>query len=155
MRAFLALFLAAATSLAFGCATHHTVEPYRSDPDAARALEARAERTCAAMEPRAGIPERPFVTDGCTAYPDGRKASCCIDHDIPYWCGGTRDQRRQADADLASCVADTGSPVQGRLMSWGVRVSGHPFVSAGWRWGFGHAYPAGYAKPVDGESTEP
>jgi hypothetical protein len=135
-------------SIWLGCTTvHHTVEPYRSDIDAARHLETEAERICRDMAPARGVPEQPFVTDGCSGFPDGSKVSCCVQHDIPYWCGGSREQRRRADACLAQCVASHGAPALGRFMGGGVRITGHPRVPAGWRWGFGHVYPSGYDAP--------
>jgi len=128
-----------------GCTVpHHTVEPYRSDPSAARQLEAEAERICREMAPQRGVPDQAFVTDGCSGFPDGSKVACCVQHDIPYWCGGSRDQRRRADACLARCVASHGAPALGRFMGGGVRITAHPIVPANWRWGFGHPYPAGY-----------
>lgn len=137
-----------------GCGvTHHTVEPYRSDPAAAAWLESEAERICGEMGTSAGVPEPVFVTDGCSGIPDGGKVSCCVEHDIPYWCGGSRDQRRKADRCLERCVAKRGQPVLGWLLGTGARLTAHPWVPAGWRWGYGWDYPAGYeeSSPV----TEP
>jgi len=129
------------------CSDGHTVEPYRSDPAAAAWLEAEAARICAEMDTPSGVPDRAFTTDGCSASPDGDKVGCCVEHDIPYWCGGSKEQRRRADECLGHCVAELGQPVMGWIMERVVRVGGHPFVPAGWRWGFGWDYPAGYDGP--------
>jgi hypothetical protein len=139
------LLLAAVAS---GCATlDHSVEPYRSDPAAAAALEERAEAACRSMRADDDLPPRRFVTDGCSAWPDGSWVECCVVHDIPYWCGGTREQRRQADRTLRQCVANTHSGWLGNVMGLGVRAGGHPVVPARWRWGFGRDYPACYESP--------
>ena len=82
-----------------------------------------------------------------SSLPDGSWVSCCVEHDIPYWCGGTRDERRAADARFRQCVADADHPWLAAWMEWGVRVGGHPWIPAGWRWGFGHPYPEGYGAP--------
>ena len=86
------------------------------------------------------------MTDGCSGIRDGEKVGCCVEHDIPYWCGGSSEQRAHADACLERCVAEMGHPTLGWMMGKGVRVTAHPLVPAGWRWGYGHDYPAGYAK---------
>jgi hypothetical protein len=141
--------------LTVGCATHHTVEPYRSDLAEAGKLEREAERICSEMRPGDPLPPRRFVTDGCTAVPDGAKVACCVAHDITYWCGGTRNQRRESDARFGRCVAETQSPFLGRLLGTGVRVTGHPWFPAGWRWGFGHPYSDGYTKPTNASPPTP
>lgn len=138
--------LVSSTALA-GCATTHSVEPYRSDELAAWALQELAQYVCSEMEPDGGVPEKPFVTDGCSVWIDGSWVGCCVDHDIVYWCGGTREERRQADRELDQCVSESSSGFNGTWMYLGTRVGGHPIVPAGWRWGFGRDYPAGYDGP--------
>ena len=137
--------------LAFGaCAPkRHTVEPYRSDSEAAAALEVRAAAFCAAQERTAEPPIRPFVTDGCSIWGDGPWVECCIAHDIPYWCGGTRAQRVEADRRLRECVVEKGPSGMGPLMHVGTRVGGHPVFPTYWRWGFGRAGPSCYDPPVE------
>jgi hypothetical protein len=137
---------ALAGSLACAGPTLHTPEPYRSDARAAAALEARAARYCAARYPDAAQqPTRPFVTDGCSRTFDREwDVECCIEHDIAYWCGGTREQRQQADAAFGACVAtNTAKPV-GWTMRLGVRLGGHPLFPTSYRWGYGHDYRACY-----------
>ncbi len=123
----------------------HTVEPYRSDPDEARALEARAEESCRQTRGTAALPEKTFVTDGCSAWPDAEGyVACCVEHDILYWCGGSAAQRLAADDDFGRCVAEGTSGFLGSSMRLGVRLGGHPIFPTHYRWGYGDAYRAGY-----------
>ena len=123
--------------------SHHTIEPYRSDSQSAMQLERSAGQTCQ-QSVSIPLPVKTFVTDGCSMWPDGTWAECCVNHDIPYWCGGSSQQRRDADRTLKMCVSNRHSNWMGALMYWGVRVGGHPWIPFHWRWGFGRAYPAGY-----------
>jgi hypothetical protein len=133
-------------ALLVGCAlTYHTAPRYRYYPPAAEAAEADAIAYCRALGDPAGIPERPFVTDGCSAWPDGTWQECCVRHDMAYWCGGTREQRRLADERLRECVAEHSGWVAA-LMRAGVWAGGPPWFPARWRWGYGHPYPAGYTE---------
>jgi len=90
-----------------------------------------------------------FNSDGCSWFPDGtpeqpRKwCHCCYAHDIRYWKGGTREQRKLADLELRQCV----QVVDNRLaksMYGGVRAFGGPFFPTSYRWGFGWPYLRGY-----------
>lgn len=94
---------------------------------------------------------QPFTTDGCSAFPDRDPVgtadwcSCCLQHDLAYWRGGTADERLQADEDLRRCVqAASGSAELGDVMFTGVRVGGTPFSIASYRWGYGWSKPRGY-----------
>lgn len=86
---------------------------------------------------------KPFISDGCSAFPDGTLSNrtvwrhCCYQHDLSYWPGGSRDERLLADRELASCVADAGFPLTGKLMYAGVRAGGTPYLPTPFRWGFG------------------
>lgn len=62
---------------------------------------------------------------------------CCINHDIPYWRGGPKEERLKADEELARCVAKAGSPTMGGTMFKGVRIGGVPKTQKGYRWGYG------------------
>jgi len=140
---------------ALGCApNHHTADAYRFDPLAAAALEERAASECAALGEPAGKPTEPFRTDGCSMFPDGMFTgeswqSCCVEHDIAYWCGGTAEMREQADDELKRCVGERYHGWMGALMRPGVRAGGAPWIPAWWRWGYGHEYPAGYSASQD------
>ena len=130
--------------LALSCApTYHRVERLRFNHVEAGTVESAAAGAC--QNPNA--PTRPFVTDGCTLWPDGwwtgrSWQKCCIDHDAAYWCGGTNAKRKQADKDLCDCVAQEYSAWMGSVMWLGSRLGGHRLVPAHWRWGYGHDYPA-------------
>jgi hypothetical protein len=132
----------------------HTVEPYRSDAYAAVKLEEHAAEMCRQTEPVRGVPEKIFVTDGCSVWIDGSWADCCVDHDVSYWCGGSRAQRKQADRELDLCVSEDSSGFIGSMMYMGVRMGGHPIWPTTWRWGFGRDYPAGYDEPAAEDEAE-
>lgn len=114
----------------------------RERPDAAEplAIEARARCTDRSDD----IPPRAFESDGCSAFPDGDWAQCCVEHDVEYWCGGTADERKRADARLSACVAESGHSILGPFMYAGVRMGGAPWWPVPWRWGFGWDFPHGY-----------
>jgi hypothetical protein len=94
----------------------------------------------------------PFTTDGCSSYPDGTYEhkrlwkACCVTHDYAYWQGGTRGQRRVADAELRSCIANLGKKRTAALMHFGVRIGGAPYFPTKYRWGYGWAYYRGYGE---------
>jgi len=136
--------------LALGCApTYHRAAPYRFDAQAASELQNRASDWCREKGEPVGRPSEPFRTDGCSMWPDGMFTGvtwqeCCVEHDLAYWCGGTRQMRVEADRELQRCVAEQYGGWMGAVMRPGVLVGGHPWVPAYWRWGYGHRYPAPY-----------
>ena len=76
----------------------------------------------------------PFTSDGCSLFPDRSLisetdwCSCCFEHDVAYWRGGTEEQREVADRELKRCVeAKTGDPALATLMYQGVRAGGSPY----------------------------
>lgn len=89
---------------------------------------------------------KPFTSDGCSSFPNGTRAenslwlSCCEQHDLAYWQGGTYQQRLDADEALRVCVAEVGKPEVALLMLAGVRVGGSPFWPTQFRWGYGWSY---------------
>jgi hypothetical protein len=140
--------VAVATGLVACAPVHHTIEPYRSDATAARALEVRARELCAAgpAGPRV-LPGKPFVTDGCSLWPDdGWGDPCCVEHDEHYSCGGTVTERAAADAALRRCVDERASTFVAWLMWVGVRTGGHPLFPTWYRWGFGRHYRPWYGE---------
>jgi hypothetical protein len=93
----------------------------------------------------------PFKSDGCSLFPDSSlidKAdwcSCCFEHDLVYWRGGTADERANADTKLKDCVhAKTGNAALATLMYEGVRVGGSPYFYNWYRWGYGWSYDRKY-----------
>lgn len=96
---------------------------------------------------------RPFTSDLCSAYPEGVKdhpnawCECCVEHDLKYWMGGTRKEKKQADNDLARCVANSGYKKRGKIMFLGVQMLGGAHLPFSWRWGYGWLFHRGY-KPL-------
>lgn len=101
---------------------------------------------------------RPFVSDGCSAFPDGTIdqqqlwLSCCVAHDFDYWRGGTYEERKQSDLRLKQCVANVGEQTVAELMLAGVRVGGSPYWPTKFRWGYGWPYFKGYGKLSESEA---
>ncbi len=92
-----------------------------------------------------------FTTDGCSLFPDGtiRERNmwfeCCFDHDIAYWRGGTKEERKQADKALRICIKNkSDSSFLAWAMYIGVRFGGHPIFPAWYRWAYGWSYGRGY-----------
>jgi hypothetical protein len=102
---------------------------------------------------------KPFTTDGCSDFPNGTPKhqdlwlTCCIEHDLAYWMGGTYKERLEADKELKACVEKVGEPAIAKLMMAGVRVGGTPFLPTSFRWGYGWKYSRGY-KPLTKEERE-
>lgn len=100
---------------------------------------------------------KPFTTDGCSAFLDGTPTEhslwldCCIQHDLAYWLGGTRDERHEADLALRQCVAENGEEEIAEIMLAGVRFGGSPYWPVGYRWGYGWSYLRGYEALNDNE----
>ena len=83
---------------------------------------------------------------------DADWCACCFDHDIAYWQGGTRDERRQADIALRECVrAKTGNDALAQSMYRGVRAGGSPYFVSWYRWGYGWGYGRDYTPLTDAE----
>lgn len=121
----LALFAVLAFSVAM--IVKLTDEPW----DRGESYQALADLSC-------GVdPPLPFTTDGCSVWPDGDWAACCVVHDIHYWCGGGYLDRVRADADLARCV---GAPL-GWAMFLGVQAGGVSILPTPFRWGYGWPWP--------------
>lgn len=62
----------------------------------------------------------PFQSDGCTGWIDsfvGKDyTSCCLDHDIRYWIGGTKKEKLETDLALRKCVNKIAGHPMGELM---------------------------------------
>jgi len=120
-------------------------------------LAARAD----ALSPQ---PDYRFSSDGCSGGMswNWRALSgapppwegCCVAHDLAYWQGGTRADRRAADRALRRCViAKAGDyALIGQCLitalawiMWAtVRLFGGPYLPWRFRWGFGWHWPRGY-----------
>lgn len=122
--------------------------------------------SCAQLNPnpnRGYSPELPpklvaFTTDYCSEWPDGKKenpeqwADCCFTHDLHYWLGGTKEERKQSDLALKECVKFSGSTMAGFLMYIGVRLGGEP-GDASYSWGYGWTQSRGYSPLTNEEKN--
>jgi len=71
--------------------------------------------------------------------------SCCFEHDLDYWRGGTYEERESADSRLRDCVFEkTGNKALATLMYEGVRFGGNPYFYNWYRWGYGWSYDRKY-----------
>ncbi len=102
----------------------------------------------------------PFTTDGCSIVPDGtftnktKWQKCCISHDIQYWAGGTKQERKEADKALGQCISDIQNEVIGTLYNVGVRILGGPNQDTSYRWGYGWKYNRGYKPLTEYEKSQ-
>lgn len=78
-----------------------------------------------------------FVGDGCTFFPDGDYADCCLEHDRDYYRGGTKAERKASDKRLQRCIRGKGHKYVSKLMYLGVRLGGGSWLRAPFSWGFG------------------
>ncbi len=141
----LARALLLALAVHTGCASSVKMAPrYEHDAQAIALLGQQAEERCAARGFPAGKPTIPFATDGCTGWSDKVIHKCCIVHDMEYWCGGSREDRKQADNRLRECAEAAYGEESGPFLGWmieaGVTAGGSPDLKTSWRWGFGHEY---------------
>ncbi len=109
-----------------------------------RQLERSADRYCSARRGGHNLPPYPFRTDGCSVSPNGSWVQCCVEHDVAYWCGGSAEDRKRADAKFRDCVAERQSEFLGDMMYLGVRVGGVPWHPFPWRWAYGWDGIRGY-----------
>ena len=97
-----------------------------------------------------------FETDGCSGgmsfiYTNVFKKElpwrgACVTHDLQYWVGGSKYDRKKADIDLLCDVSKNGHPIIGFLMYLAVRMGGGPFFPTSYRWGYGKTYPCKYGR---------
>jgi hypothetical protein len=94
---------------------------------------------------------RPFVSDGCTMAPDGTFKrpglwrSCCEEHDLRFWGGGTKIQRQKADQDLKECVEQKAGKKIAEVFFRGVQLGSlSPFKLPSKKWGNAWFEAAGY-----------
>ncbi len=88
-----------------------------------------------------------FYMDGCSWFPDGlspgksKKANkwmhCCLEHDLLYFAGGPKSERKSADHELKVCLKESGHGIIGLLMEAGVRFGGNAHLPTAFRWGYG------------------
>lgn len=102
---------------------------------------------------------QPFTSDGCSLFPDSSLisendwCSCCFEHDVRYWRGGTSEERKAADVELRGCVLEkTNSAGLSAAMYRGVRAGGSPYFYTWYRWGYGWSYDRKYQALTQNES---
>ncbi len=86
----------------------------------------------------------PFETDGCTFIIDrpifSKKKSfkpCCYLHDISYWIGGSKKQRKTSDKELKKCIKKESNGFYGSLFYLGVRTGHLSPIKSRFQWGWG------------------
>lgn len=100
-----------------------------------------------------GLNVIPFETDYCTSFPEGTKeepnlwAHCCVEHDLYFWAGGTKEERSEVDRNLKECIQKTGAAGIAELMYLGVsigKLSPIKFETKKWgnAWGSEREYEA-------------
>lgn len=141
----LVILVGTALPLSFCTPTRSTIGGHTASQLDEVAGAARAE--CLARRPGGDVPPHPFTTDGCSLWPDGAWQGCCVTHDKAYWCGGTAQERREADEALRICVVRHSSATMAGLMYVGVRLGGAPWLPVPWRWGYGWDWPRSYDGP--------
>jgi hypothetical protein len=106
---------------------------------------------------------QPFSSDGCSLFPDSSLisesdwCSCCFEHDLQYWRGGTREEREIADVALRDCVLEkSGNSALSNAMYEGVRLGGSPYFYNWYRWGYGWNFERKYQvlTPAEIETAE-
>lgn len=130
--------------------SHNAIEPYIKEKPKRNALELLAENYCCQKRMVPGsshpaqLPDYIYTTDGCSRWPDGSWTVCCVVHDISYWCGGSDEDRNEADELLKQC-ANEKATWMGSIIYPAVRIGGMPWLPTPWRWGYGwDKWPQGY-----------
>lgn len=82
---------------------------------------------------------RVFSTDGCSSSPnsyfDKNFVECCVQHDIDYWIGGTREQKVASDNRLNQCIYQkTKSKEVADAYHGGVVLGGEAWAPNTFRW---------------------
>lgn len=101
-----------------------------------------------------------FKSDGCSLFFDKSPFSdkdwieCCYKHDLAYWRGGTKEERKRADIKLKECIYEkTNDANLAEQMYYGVRLGGSAYFPTWYRWGYGWTYGRGY-QPLSPEEEK-
>lgn len=93
---------------------------------------------------RPALELKPFSTDGCTLFINGPSdrpnlwRDCCVEHDLRYWFGGSKDDRDSTDLRLKACVEKVAGANWAKIIYVGVKT-GHlsPIKNkTQWNWGW-------------------
>lgn len=86
----------------------------------------------------------PFETDYCTGYPEGTWdhpdlwKHCCLEHDLYFWAGGSKEDRRSSDFILKECVEETGENFQALIIYIAVSAGSYsPIKFSNKKWNYG------------------
>jgi hypothetical protein len=102
---------------------------------------------------------KPFYTDLCTFFPEGTRLEpklweeCCVQHDLVYWAGGSKDQQNLSDKELKQCVTNKAGKMWGNLMYRGVRMGHLSPIKSEMKWGHGWGDDRSF-KTLDSEETD-
>ncbi len=102
---------------------------------------------------------RVFSTDGCSSSPnsyfDKNFVECCVQHDIDYWIGGTREQKVASDNRLNQCIYQkTKSKEVADVYHGGVVLGGEAWAPNTFRWGYGWDRLRDYSPITKEEKTQ-
>lgn len=84
-----------------------------------------------------------FETDGCTMFVDGPPKgpglwrNCCIEHDLRYWFGGSKDDMAVTDLRLKSCINKVAGASWANLIYKGVRIGHYSPIKNKRKWSWG------------------
>lgn len=101
-----------------------------------------------------------FDTDFCTAWPEGTKkhpmlwAHCCVAHDLGFWIGGNKKQKKRVDLELKSCVSKVAGPIMGQIMFVGVQLGYLSPIKGPNRWGWGWKHSQEYYRTLSEEEND-
>ena len=92
----------------------------------------------------ASLKLKPFETDGCTLFIDGTPRQpglwrpCCVEHDLRYWFGGSKEDMDQTDFRLKACVQNVAGEQWARTIYTGVRAGHYSPIKNkfAWNWGW-------------------
>jgi hypothetical protein len=156
-----AFFIVCIGTVVSGCTTmtsFMSLDPFVKNTEKRQELELLAEKYCREKRSESSsnrfnvMPDYPLTTDGCTRWFDASWVSCCVVHDILYWCGGSTEDRKEADQFIMKC-ANEKEPLIGGLMYPPIRIGGVPWLPTPWRWGYGwKKWPRAYEKLDQGRS---
>jgi len=132
------IVLLVAVTLVFTLGIERFTLPDTTDDMQRRALEYT-------LQNNKELPPKPFVYDGCTFFVDSLLWNdferACLMHDIAYWHGGTKEEKKTADTKLKEAIQDSG--LLGNIVAYpayvAVRMFGDSWLtkSVDAHWGFG------------------
>jgi hypothetical protein len=96
-------------------------------------------------------------TDYCTFFPEGTRRNpdlwkhCCLEHDLRYWIGGSKQDQYISDLKLKSCVRKLGLRTLSRLMYWAIRIGHYSPKKSRWAWSWGWNTKRGFKQLTEDE----